>query len=301
MVFVDDLVRRAKVCAECHVGLPARDGTPARDVNHDMIAAGHPRLNFEFSAFFENMPHHWRDAVDPRQSRDVGPDATTDFSARSWVIGQVVSAQASLALLSDRSRQALAEKIHGEPTRWPEFTEYSCFSCHHDLRDEPWRRNRDQVATLPGSNRWGTWYFPMIEILADFDAGPEVKEIVTALDCLRSLMNQPDPDPAVVERQSIELSRKLDPLLTRLSTRNFVTAEVEKLIAAIKQREPSKTWDEATNRYLALVPLADALRKLDPGRDSSKDESLFKQIEDQLRFQNTYDSPKLFNPNAVPR
>ena len=123
MVFVDDLVRRAKVCAECHIGLPARDGTPARDVNHDMIAAGHPRLNFEFSAFFEDMPHHWRDAVDPSGSREVGPDATSDFSARSWAIGQVVSAQASLNLLSDRSRQALAEKIHGEPTRWPEFTE----------------------------------------------------------------------------------------------------------------------------------------------------------------------------------
>ena len=41
-------------------GLPRRehsaDGQTVRDVNHDLIAAGHPRLNFEFSAFLDNMP-----------------------------------------------------------------------------------------------------------------------------------------------------------------------------------------------------------------------------------------------------
>jgi len=34
----------ATICAGCHVGAPAENGLPRRDMNHDMIAAGHPEL-----------------------------------------------------------------------------------------------------------------------------------------------------------------------------------------------------------------------------------------------------------------
>src|SRR5258707_1231750 len=75
-----DLVARAKLCAECHVG------TAEREVNHDLIAAGHPRLNFEFAAYLANMPAHWR---------EEGENARLDFGARACAVGQLVSAQAA--------------------------------------------------------------------------------------------------------------------------------------------------------------------------------------------------------------
>ena len=34
----------------------SRRGMPLRDVDHDMLAAGHPRLEFEFAAFMANIP-----------------------------------------------------------------------------------------------------------------------------------------------------------------------------------------------------------------------------------------------------
>ena len=37
----DSLLNRTQICTRCHVG------GPGRDVNHDLIAAGHPRLEFE--------------------------------------------------------------------------------------------------------------------------------------------------------------------------------------------------------------------------------------------------------------
>src|SRR5205809_4444042 len=40
-----DLLDRAKACVPCHVG------SAAADVNHDLIAAGHPRLNFELASY----------------------------------------------------------------------------------------------------------------------------------------------------------------------------------------------------------------------------------------------------------
>src|SRR5262249_7952802 len=50
---LDNAPARVRACAGCHVG------EPGREVNHDLIAAGHPRLNFELTAFEAAMPKHW--------------------------------------------------------------------------------------------------------------------------------------------------------------------------------------------------------------------------------------------------
>ena len=49
------LLQRAKICATCHVG--GKD----RDMNHDIIAAGHPALYFDMAVYHEALPKHWRD------------------------------------------------------------------------------------------------------------------------------------------------------------------------------------------------------------------------------------------------
>jgi len=49
---------RTKVCVTCHVG------APGMEVNHDLLAAGHPRLAFEFSSYHSLMTKHWDDARD---------------------------------------------------------------------------------------------------------------------------------------------------------------------------------------------------------------------------------------------
>ena len=64
-----NLVRRVEVFAGCHVGRRSPDGLLIQDVNHDMIAAGHPRLNFEFAAFQEKLPVHWDE-----NGRNAAPD-----------------------------------------------------------------------------------------------------------------------------------------------------------------------------------------------------------------------------------
>ena len=95
---------RAGVCVDCHIGAPGADGMPARNMDHDMIAAGHPRLTFEMSAFLANMPHHWDDRAE--KSRD-------DYSAHVWAVGQVASTQAALRLLAARAKAAEAAPRNG--------------------------------------------------------------------------------------------------------------------------------------------------------------------------------------------
>jgi hypothetical protein len=143
-----DLVVRAGVCAQCHIGTT---DVPGQEVNHDLIAAGHPRLNFEFTVYLANLPPHWDENIDrkfaERPEAGVNPGvARTNFALEAWEAGQLVSADFALRQLTGRA---------GRAAPWPEFAEYDCFSCHHDLRPSGFRQ-------MAGKNRdvWtcGNWY-----------------------------------------------------------------------------------------------------------------------------------------------
>ena len=101
---------RAAVCVECHVGAPAGGSIPIREVTHDMIAAGHPRLNFEYLTYLALLPRHWHE-------RDRAPDGPA-----AWYAGQVATARAGQALSAGRA-----------PASGPELADWNCFACHHDL------------------------------------------------------------------------------------------------------------------------------------------------------------------------
>jgi len=125
LINTKDLARRAEVCAGCHVGQYSQVGLLKREVNHDLIAAGHPRLNFELTAFLANMPPHWNEKNQNADPVERGKRVAS-FPARAWAVGQLVTLRASLELLHGRSA-ATGERA----VPWPEFTEYGCFSCHH--------------------------------------------------------------------------------------------------------------------------------------------------------------------------
>jgi hypothetical protein len=138
MTSLGEIGNRAATCLGCHVGAPADPtrGYPVRDMNHDMIAAGHPRLNFDFAEYMRRLPKHWR------EKRAVAP-------VHEWYIGRVAHAEAACRLLADRAERA---ERGDERTPWPEFAEFDCAGCHHQI-PQPWRNER---ARVPGSLRWQT-------------------------------------------------------------------------------------------------------------------------------------------------
>ena len=111
------------------------------DVDHDLIAAGHPPLHFEFASFHAHMPRHWPDWKDRDATKS--PRGRADFEGRAWYIGQIVNAHAALDLLADRA----ADKA--KP--WPEFAEYDCASCHQDLGASGSAKRK------PGTPPWGSY------------------------------------------------------------------------------------------------------------------------------------------------
>ncbi|MEY3173848.1 MAG: hypothetical protein RLZZ436_1762 [Planctomycetota bacterium] len=285
--FIDttgDLLKRAQICADCHVG------GEGKDVNHDLIAAGHPRLDFDFRVFHANEPRHWTAGGPGDRNRALNVELRQAFEAEAWLAGQVAGGRAAARLLQDRT---------GEGRPWPELAEYSCFSCHHDLRADSWYRlARGSVGRL----QWGTWTFgPKAAAFGGLGGG------VSELAQLRQLMQRPLPDRGAVR----EAAQKLDsafsgiestfpPKLDRqgliaLSLRLIdehavVVAASSGSVADAAVPLAAGTWDEAAQLYLGLHA-ATAARRKTGDEVTAEEEALLEGLRQGLVFEENVDSP----------
>jgi hypothetical protein len=233
-----DLPTRAKTCVECHVG------SPGRDVNHDLIAAGHPRLNFELSAYLAKLPRHWSREKDKLEN---GPA----LEARLWAIGQAASCAAALDLLAARA---------ADPQRpWPEFAEFDCFACHRDLQTEP----RGGLSAL----HWGSWHASLLP-----QAQGEAPSITAGLTALREAIRNPyaAANREAVQQTAEELRKQLDAVARDTSAAAFTNDELMQRLLRVTDPAsiPGPSWDEAAQRYLAAVALRQALIDVNQARGS---------------------------------
>lgn len=230
-----DLVERARACTACHVG------TAGSDVNHDLIAAGHPPLKFELSAYHSALPRHWSD----RKDRARYPD----LEARAWQIGQVVSAQAALEVLEHRAA--------GERQQpWPEFAEYDCFACHQSLRADKARPKRGE--RRPGTLPWSRWYFAMLPRVLHVDL-PDLAELERHMERL-------PPVPGRVKGHAKLLRERLEPVLSRMNGSRILEPRqlFDRFLELARNGErATDTWDEATQLYQGLVAHWDCWRAAD--------------------------------------
>jgi hypothetical protein len=278
-----DLAVRAKTCVECHVG--AGD----KDVNHDLIAAGHPRLNFEYGSYLAILPRHWS----VRQERARYPD----FEARAWAIGQVAAAQQALELLAHRAREE-----HKKP--WPEFAEYNCFSCHHDLR-EPSRWRKEKPERPLGSPAWGSWYFS--DVLPDalaYATGKGEARFTRTLKDLRAEMQKPLPGRQGVEDLTRRAIKELNPWLRKLDEGGckapaYLRKEMRSFTEDGKDLD-NINWDEAAQRYLALAAFYNAASDLAPRPLDPALKGLLTKMAKGLEFKD-FDSPYYFDPKVFRR
>jgi hypothetical protein len=302
MKVTQPLAPRAKVCIVCHVGSPAHDGEPAREVNHDLIAAGHPRLNFEFAAYMNSLPAHWDLAKDRNRVRqpDGAKKADANFAAEAWLTGQFVAADAALDLLEARA------KADGGPNKdlvWPEFSEISCYSCHHDLRSKSYRQElfqREPPASRQspiGSLVWGPWYTPMPRqaLLAQQPAAANNEEAWHQLEREMSVI-QPD------SKKVLALTAVLRPKLTPPANPLQIVGRVAKSGPA-----PRGDWDEVAQWYLAASAWHQALQEEHADHQKNGDavksgerEATLKECQNTLEIiRGKLDSAREFDPTRT--
>ncbi|HEV3167287.1 MAG TPA: multiheme c-type cytochrome [Isosphaeraceae bacterium] len=282
------LPARARSCITCHVG------APGSEVNHDLIAAGHPRLNFELSAFLSVMPKHWSERDDKTRYPDL--------EARAWAVGQVASAQAALRLLSARARSASDTRDQPNRTPWPEFAEYSCYACHHDLNAS--QPGAASTGHSRGTPAWGGWYLPMLSFLADSSPAALPTSSRVSLDALQDLMRQPLPPADRVANQAEAAAQSLEGSLDAIQRRPLAAEDVRSLFAKLARAHRdtgTPRWEQDAQLYLALAALYHAQGDLDPSRRDPQLRPELDVMNQALRFPASFDSPTGYVPAAFDR
>ena len=304
-----DLKLQAETCAGCHVGAPAdsKRGIPARDANHDIMAAGHPRLTFELTTFRANMPPHWNVALKEKGTKDH-PLKPGVYEAQSWAVGQVASAKAALDLLMHRTKQATLDEQKANGTvRWPEFAEYRCFACHADLHPE-WRDRKAPPGRIAGALPYDPWYNTVLPGLFKAVPGPQSDEISKLYGKLAGDMARPETDRATIDDDAQAILKALNGWLAEYTQKLHDPAQMKRydpaqmLKAVIEGAGKPDTWEQAEQLTLAVAALkhaqiADYLKQLkkDPKAKPPDELLTLQQLAQALAFRDKDESPRGFS------
>ena len=300
---LESLGDRARSCMPCHVGSSYSDPTHELvDVNHDLIAAGHPRLMFEFASYYAQYPKHWPDVDE--YARDPA------LEARAWAVGQLAATAASVELLEARAERssrlprplanAGSNNPHAGP--WPEFSEYNCYACHHDLRGGV-PLEVGIASAVPGEFAWSTWSTAMTSSIADV-LPPADGSWESAIADLSRLMSDPLPAASGVIAKSSTVSSVLDRWIAEVELAPIDASVVARLSEAVATRPDRRgaatgTWDQSTQDYLALAALYSCQLDLDPTRRDPALARLLETMRARLRFRPETDSPETYRADLL--
>jgi hypothetical protein len=304
---------RVQTCVRCHVG------DADHEVDHELIAAGHPRLFFEFAAYQRLEPRHWSPAGKA--------ESTRDFTARSWAVGQAVVLEAAAELLVARAERGAAAVETGQPHRWPEFAEFDCYSCHRSLSPHGAAAALAPAQTpSPGRPSWQPWQVAGARLLraglegaAPIAASP-LATLETSVVDLRRLL---DADFARDDRERLGrilmeahgLAEAARRGVAEVENRPVVSldaahATLDEIVA--RDAVGWRSWDSAVQTYLAL----EAARSAGPAavgvwhratRHGGRPEpaaagaAALDTLRDTLRFPPDCDSPGPFDPQSFLR
>lgn len=246
-----DVAAQVQRCVSCHVG------SSGGDVNHDLIAAGHPALRFEYVWYQSRLPKHWKPGRSAAMKRGAGQAThqsvtTTAHPTQDWLIGQLVTAIATLEQLERRAADPAL------PTSWPELADFNCFACHHDLKGNSWRRERGfpgLAASGQSQSRlavpWGNWNLELIPILTDQFGLQESQDFSAAFGRLRDSFGV---GPVEVINQSRVARSRLEAWLPAVS--KLSEQDAARMLQQIGRSDPEKlisSWDTTATLVLGFA------------------------------------------------
>lgn len=273
------LPSRIDACADCHVG------NEDQFVSHDLVAAGHPRLAFEYSAYQSRMPVHWKRADDrlrtPVGGRMPSSEQST-YEATNWLVGQFINAKHELSILT-----RAASDSHSV---FPELAQYDCFACHHRLDSPNWRDQRQandlKIGTLP----WGSWNLGLLSEIQTEIPAVLSDQFSTNQRQLQSMLSKLAADRTLALPLINEMKRELDHALHVLGSSNLTAEQLVAVKDRLLTRKESFTrqgWDQSAQLYLALVALDKGLsdasgrgNRVDPAK-----QAILERIRDLLAYQ----------------
>jgi hypothetical protein len=218
-----DVLHRTEKCLECHLG------TKNKFVDHEMIAAGHPDLYFELDSFSAVMPRHWKV---PRESE---PGKLVEDAAwvgvREWSAGQAVQLRASMERLTWRAKGERFDK----KDVWPEYSELSCFACHHALQPakDSWRQEHGYIGRRPGNPAWNSSRYAVFRLLAKQIDSANGQELDRQLLAVSDEMSKLNPDRNTVASAASAAAPVAQRIAERLATMQYDQAVALRMLQRI--------------------------------------------------------------------
>ena len=252
MIDLADSFTCASTCASCHVGGPPTADGAIREVTHDLVAAGHPRLAFELRSYKRAEPPHWRNRFAAPPDAALGP-------LDEWAQGRLATLASYLRQTASQSQAARTGERGLSAGAWPEFTAFDCHGCHRPaaLRSAA-RSARIPAFGPPGAPRLEPMYFSHLDILLPAAAMEPLSRVREAVG--RSWAAVP-PAAALAEAvRSVEDARfGLHERLARLPAADLARRLVGETNAA--------NWAEAVSALGGIEAIAD--REVAAGRLSA--------------------------------
>jgi hypothetical protein len=244
MVDTRNVIVRTGKCLECHVG------TREKFVDHEMIAAGHPDLFFELDSFSAVMPRHWKM---PRETADGKPvEDGAWVGVRDWSTGQAVQLRAAMERLTWRAKGERYDK----KDIWPEYSELSCFACHHALgpAKDSWRQEHGYAGRRPGDPAWNASRYAVFRLLAKQVDSAAAEELDRQLLAVSDEMSKLNPDRSTVATAATAAAPMAQRIAERLSAMPYDQALTLRMLQRITEdSEQISLLDERAAEQAAMA------------------------------------------------
>jgi hypothetical protein len=228
---------RSERCLSCHLG------AKGMEVDHEMIAAGHPDLTFELDSFTAVEPPHWV---------EKNPDPL--FDMRAWGVGQAVQMREGMF--------RIARRANAGP--WPEFSEMDCITCHHALTGpESWRQKEGYVDRRPGDPPYNLARFVVFRHFAREIDPATTRDMEASTEQVAHLVTAMSPDRGAVESAATRAAELADKLVAEVSAARYDRARTERLLRNIASdgdmisRQGERAAEQATmtvdSLYIAVA------------------------------------------------
>lgn len=298
MIDLGDPTTCARQCAGCHVGGPPTSVGAVREVSHDLIAAGHPRLAFELRSSKAAEPPHWRDRLG-----DAGSAVFVD-PLDEWALGRAATLRAYLeqTLRQVEAAEEVSRPVGGSALLarvWPEFTAFDCYGCHRPAVASIDAAGAAGAATARrpsfGIPRLGPLQWSLLDVALPADAA----ESLTAFRADVEAAWWIPPTPSAV-REAIAV---LDGAQARI--RGSLTADPAAVARRTAAAADVTSWDDAAAALAALEAVRDhaVARRADAAAIAAATAALAT-LRQRLEFVGVaagprFDSPRGYDPAAV--
>jgi hypothetical protein len=178
-----------------------------------MMAAGHPRLAFEFDTFTHLQPPHYGGALGA-----AGAEGLSD-GARNWAIGQALMADTLLGLLVHPTR--------GRDGFFPELVLFDCHACHHPMSKQ--RNAGARLGVQPGAVRLNDANLLMVRHIARRIAPGDAEALARASRAVHATIAGGGDLPAQIKR----LRGLIGKLIPMIEKHKFSAEDLNGMLASL--------------------------------------------------------------------